>query len=345
MVGGLSNEDVLSVWPQFEKRKQGPVNVVITSVSNSDDSGNESMPVPAECKPIAKMGKFKVAIVPKVSNCINAVKSQAVEPPSALIKQIKSAQQFTDLPLLFRSLALVKQFCTTCYHAWMASVDHFDGCSFESDHLLKIVCEAFKKTFPEVQYNPVRKDVFHHTIYNNLQTLRSNLARAGLGTVVTYLSEMSKQEVKEWVVWTRAACLGELVYKEPCPPGYSLVKGLLNFKKPKGLLMMPFVISLTEPYLKYMHSSLINYGHPHGLIALILVSNGEYKDPGPFNSEHKALLTKYIESVDAFNKWAKFYQACKFTKANSESGVLTADVSQTDIGRRALNFSSSSIKE
>ncbi|KAI9511008.1 hypothetical protein F5148DRAFT_1147149 [Russula earlei] len=328
MVGGLNDEDALSVRPQFEKRKQGSVNVVIASISDSNDSGNESTPVcgsnaktargptqtnkavykvPAERKPVAKMGKLKAAIVPKASNRINTVKSEVVEIPSAL------------------------------------------------NHLLKIVHKVFKKMFPDVQYKPVHKDVFHHTIYDNLQTIRSNLARTTLGNVITFLSEMSKQEVKEWVVWTRAARLGELVYKDPCPPGCSLVKGAPNFKKPKGLLMTPFVINLTAPYLKYMHSSLIDYGHPRGLIALILVSlehgvqafkkNREYEDPGPFNSGHKALLTEYIESVDTFNKWQEFYQACKFTKANSESeAVLTVDVSQTDIGRHALNFSSSPIK-
>ena len=60
--------------------------------------------------------------------------------------------------------------------------------------------------------------------------LRSNLAHAGLASIMTYLSEMTKEEVKDWVVWTCAARLGELVYKEPCPPGYSLVKGAPNFK-------------------------------------------------------------------------------------------------------------------
>jgi hypothetical protein len=67
-------------------------------------------------------------------------------------------------------------------------------------------------------------------IYDNLQTQRSNLARFALATVANYLSEMSKEEVKEWVDWTRAAHLGELVYKEPCPPEGSLVKGAPNFK-------------------------------------------------------------------------------------------------------------------
>ncbi|KAF8237607.1 hypothetical protein L208DRAFT_1375544 [Tricholoma matsutake] len=206
MVSGLNDEDELSVQPQFEKRKQGPVNAVVTSISDSDDSRNESMPVhgsnpkkavykvPAECKPIAKMGKLKWP----------------------LCQKCQTASMQSNLPLPFHNLALVKQFHATCYHAWMASDDHFNGYSLESNHLLKIVHKAFKKTSPE--------------IYNNLQTLRSNLACAGLGTVMTYLSEMSKQEVKEWVVWTCAACLGELVYKEPCLPGYSLVKGSLNFK-------------------------------------------------------------------------------------------------------------------
>jgi len=185
MVGGLNDEDALSARPQFEKRKRGHVNTVVTSISDSDDSGNESTPVcgtntkkargptqmnkavykvPAERKPIAKMGKLKAAIVPKASSRINTVKSEVVEPPSALVNQIKSARQFTDLPIPFRNSALVKQFRATCYHTWMASDDHFDGCSLESDHLLKIVREAFQKTFPDVQYKPVRKDVFHHTI-------------------------------------------------------------------------------------------------------------------------------------------------------------------------------------
>jgi hypothetical protein len=48
--------------------------------------------------------------------------------------------------------------------------------------------------------------------------------------VTNYLSEMSKEEIKEWVDWTHAAHLGELIYKEPCPLGGSLVKGALNFQ-------------------------------------------------------------------------------------------------------------------
>ena len=65
MVGGLNDEDVLSFRPPFEKRKRGHVNTVstchiscifiwysllvghlyiITSISDSDDSRNESTP-------------------------------------------------------------------------------------------------------------------------------------------------------------------------------------------------------------------------------------------------------------------------------------------------------------
>jgi hypothetical protein len=36
--------------------------------------------------------------------------------------------------------------------------------------------------------------------------------------------------------------------------------------------MTAFVINLAKPYLMYMNSSLIDYGHPRGLIALILAS-------------------------------------------------------------------------
>ena len=36
--------------------------------------------------------------------------------------------------------------------------------------------------------------------------------------------------------------------------------------------MTPFVINIAKPFLKYMGKSLIDYGHPRGLIALILVA-------------------------------------------------------------------------
>jgi hypothetical protein len=77
-------------------------------------------------------------------------------------------------------------------------------------------------------------------------------------------------------------------------------------------------------------------------------TDGSFKDPGPFNSEYSALLIEYLESVGSFRKWPEFYQACKFRRANSleeEQDNLVADISQTDIGRRALNFSSSPIKQ
>lgn len=36
--------------------------------------------------------------------------------------------------------------------------------------------------------------------------------------------------------------------------------------------MTTFVKRLAEPYLEYMNRSLIDYGHPYGLMALILVA-------------------------------------------------------------------------
>jgi hypothetical protein len=70
---------------------------------------------------------------------------------------------------------------------------------------------------------------------------------------------------------------------------------------------------------------------------------GIFEAPGSFNSNYKALLTEYLESMNTFKKWDEFYMACDFAHKGSDSfgGGLAADVSQTDIGRRALNFSSS----
>lgn len=76
---------------------------------------------------------------------------------------------------------------------------------------------------------------------------------------------------------------------------------------------------------------------------------GVYREPGQFNSTHEALFAEYFESVKAFNKWDEFYRACDFSQNNTRSlsnhRSSLADMSQIDIGRRALNFSSSPVKE
>lgn len=46
----------------------------------------------------------------------------------------------------------------------MASGDLFDGFAMESEYFLKIICDSFKATFPNVQYIPRHKDVFHQTV-------------------------------------------------------------------------------------------------------------------------------------------------------------------------------------
>ena len=46
----------------------------------------------------------------------------------------------------------------------MASSDLFDGFSLESGHFLNIIRDAFRKTFPDIEYVPHPKDVFHRTV-------------------------------------------------------------------------------------------------------------------------------------------------------------------------------------
>jgi hypothetical protein len=84
-------------------------------------------------------------------------------------------------------------------------------------------------------FTPVSK------IYSNIQVQRSHLASRALEELKVFLSDMSTEQISEWTTWTRAARLGELVYSEPCPPGYSLVKGSHNFKvRMLNLLLPPF---------------------------------------------------------------------------------------------------------
>ncbi|KAI9452026.1 hypothetical protein F5148DRAFT_1289806 [Russula earlei] len=369
ILGGLTDDHASSVCPNFDQRKLGAVTEIVGVVSDNSKidvqaikkkagqggkvSRNEDTPAallyPQHPVPA---GRFKGTIIPKASSRTNIPRAETTVPPSALIIQIESAKKFSDLPSYLGNSKMIKQFRATCYHGWMASGDLFDGFSLESEHFLTIIRNSFSKTFPDTQYVPRLKDVFHRTVYDNIQTHRSNIARHAIEAVTAYISELSKVEIKEWVDQTRAARLGELIYAEPCPPGYSLVKGAANFKKPRGLLMTPFVANLAKPFLKYLEESLVEYGRPCGLIAIILVAleravrafeTGEFQDPGPFNSNYKALLTEYLESVNMFNKWDDFYVACDFDQKPC-GGSLAADMSQTDIGRRALNFSSSPIR-
>jgi hypothetical protein len=74
----------------------------------------------------------------------------------------------------------------------------------------------------------------------------------------------------------------------------------------------------------------------------------EFEEPGYFNANYKALLTEYLDSMNVFDKWDTFYVACDFVRERHNSrygGTLAMEISQTDIGRRDLNFSSSPIRE
>lgn len=76
--------------------------------------------------------------------------------------------------------------------------------------------------------------------------------------------------------------------------------------------------------------------------------SGAFEEPGNFNASYKALLTEYLDSMNAFDKWDTFYVACDFIRERRNSrygGTLAMEISQTDIGRRDLNFSSSPIRE
>jgi hypothetical protein len=58
---------------------------------------------------------------------------------------------------------------------------------------------------------------------------------------------------------------------------------------------------------------------------------------------------EYLESVDNFTKWDAFYMACNFTQSGAcdllEVEGIATDISQVNIGQRALNFSSSPVKD
>lgn len=115
-------------------------------------------------KTATKGSKLKAVIVPKAANPVNMEKAEAIQPLSALAAQISCAKKFTDLPPSFRNSKLIEKFRATCYHEWMTSSDPFDSFTLDSSHLLQVVRDAFKETFPDTEYVPVTKDIFHQTV-------------------------------------------------------------------------------------------------------------------------------------------------------------------------------------
>ena len=109
-------------------------------------------------KATAKSSKVKGIIVPKAMNNVGS------EAHLVLVAKIESAERLTDLPRSFSTSKQIKDFRATCYYAWMVSDDPFDGFSLESDNLLSIIRTAFTETFPDVEYVPKYKDIFHQTV-------------------------------------------------------------------------------------------------------------------------------------------------------------------------------------
>ena len=75
---------------------------------------------------------------------------------------------------------------------------------------------------------------------------------------------------------------------------------------------------------------------------------GEFVKPGVFNSEHNALLTEYLKSIDKFSHWDEFYEECGISqkgKTPKRRKSTAAELSLVEIGRGDLNFSSSPAKE
>ena len=101
-----------------------------------------------------------------------------VQPPSApsLVIQIDSAKKLSDLPASLSNSRLIKQFRTMCYHGWMSSSDLFDGFSLEAEHFLNVIRDAFCKTFPNAQYVPRVKDIFHRTVSVSITPFAIELA-------------------------------------------------------------------------------------------------------------------------------------------------------------------------
>jgi hypothetical protein len=118
--------------------------------------------------------KLKKAIVPKAGTAhSNQPDPQASGPPAQLISAIQSARSFKELPPLYSNPATIKQFRMTCYSAWTASSEMFDGFTVDSNVLLGIVQVSFAATWRNSLYVPQQQDIFHQTVSKDTYWMRS----------------------------------------------------------------------------------------------------------------------------------------------------------------------------
>lgn len=111
------------------------------------------------------MLKLKKAIVPKAGSAQGVQPApQASGPPPQLISAIESARSFKELPPPYNNPAMIKQFRMTCYSAWAASSEMFDGFTVDSNVLLGIVKVSFAATWSNSLYVPQQQDIFHQTV-------------------------------------------------------------------------------------------------------------------------------------------------------------------------------------
>jgi hypothetical protein len=112
--------------------------------------------------------KLKKAIVPKASSAVpqasNKPASSGPSLPAHLLSAIGSARSFKELPSPYNNSLMIKQFRMTCYSAWAASSEMFDGFTVDSKVLLGIVQDSFAATWPDSPYVPQQQDIFHQTV-------------------------------------------------------------------------------------------------------------------------------------------------------------------------------------
>jgi hypothetical protein len=83
--------------------------------------------------------------------------------------------------------------------------------------------------------------------------MRSNIARWALEAVTTFVSQMSVEEIEKWVKQILNVKLGELVYSDLCPEGYSVTKGDPNFRVSTNMLLFHIILCVASGSARFSH--------------------------------------------------------------------------------------------
>ncbi|KAF4616107.1 hypothetical protein D9613_011304 [Agrocybe pediades] len=263
--------------------------------------------------------------------------------------------RMADLPE-FAIAKWKRTFLPTLYSMLYTSDNAFDGFHKASHAFVSLLQNILIHVYPDVDYKVTATESIHFLAYNRINEKRSSIGSDAINIIKGHLVEIREKPSggpgdKEWLRWCMRVD-GPLFFKDPSPFTSPTDKHDPNYVIPGGRLLSPFIIQLATPLLSFSVGSVINGGHPKGLIALIMaaleraVKHISMPSVGldDFSKEHWGEKVRvYYHSLSNIpeSRWQELRYLCSSKRVQEEEEAHAADLSIMDAARPfVFDFSS-----